>query len=81
MSEWLLKKINWFTGCIAVAFLFGLIVLAANIEIKDVDLWLHLAVGKYIVQNLSIPKVDILSCTILNTPWIIDAWDCSKPPS
>jgi len=47
--------------------LFGLIALAANVEIKDVDLWLHLAVGKYIVTNFSIPKVDILSCTILNT--------------
>jgi len=74
MSEWLLKKINWFTGCITVAFLFGLIALAANIEIKDVDLWLHLAVGKYIVTNFSIPKVDILSCTILNTPWINHEW-------
>jgi len=74
MSEWLLKKINWFAGCIAVAFLFGLIALAANIEIKDVDLWLHLAVGKYIVANFSIPKVDILSCTIPNAPWINHEW-------
>jgi len=74
MSEWLLKKINWLTGCIAVAFLFGLIALAANIEIKDVDLWLHLAVGKYIVTTFSIPKVDILSCTILNLPWINHEW-------
>jgi len=54
--------------------LFGLIALAANVEIKDVDLWLHLAVGKYIVTNFSIPKVDILSCTILNTPWINHEW-------
>jgi len=74
MSEWLLKKINWFTGCIAVAFLFGLIALAANIEIKDIDLWLHLAVGKYIVTNFSIPKVDILSCTFLNAPWVNHEW-------
>ena len=74
MNEWLLKKINWFTGCIAILFLFGLIALAANVEIKDVDLWLHLAVGKYIVTNFSIPKVDILSCTILNTPWINHEW-------
>jgi len=74
MSEWLLKKINWITGCIAIAFLFGLIALAANVEIKDVDLWLHLAVGKYIVTNFSIPKVDILSCTILNSPWINHEW-------
>ena len=74
MSEWLLKKINWFTGCITVVFLFGLIALAANVEIRDVDLWLHLATGKYIVTNFSIPKVDILSCTIFNAPWINHEW-------
>jgi len=74
MSDWFYKKISWFAGCVAIAFLFGLVVYAANIEIKDIDLWLHLAVGKHIVQNLSIPKVDFLSCTIANTPWINHEW-------
>ena len=58
----------------ALAFLFGLVTLCANIEIKDVDLWLHLAAGKHIVQTLAIPKVDFLSCTVTNTPWINHEW-------
>ncbi|MCK5260188.1 MAG: hypothetical protein KAJ70_03920 [Candidatus Omnitrophica bacterium] len=74
MSEWFYKKISWFTGYLAIAVLFGLVVFAAHIEIKDVDLWLHLAVGKNILQNFSIPKVDFLSCTIANAPWINHEW-------
>ena len=74
MSEWFYKRVSWFAGYLAVAVLFGLVVFAANIEIKDIDLWLHLATGRHIVQNLSIPKVDFLSCTIVNTPWINHEW-------
>jgi len=74
MSEWFYKKISWFAGCLAIAALFGLVVFAANIEIKDVDLWLHLAAGRHILQNFSIPKVDFLSCTIANMPWINHEW-------
>ncbi|MCK5081393.1 MAG: hypothetical protein KAR31_00670 [Candidatus Omnitrophica bacterium] len=74
MSEWFYKRMSWFTGYLAIAVLFGLIIFAANIEIKDVDLWLHLATGKHILQNFSIPKVDFLSCTITNTPWINHEW-------
>ena len=74
MSEWFYKRISWFTGYLAIAVLFGFVVFAANIEIKDIDLWLHMAVGKHILQNFSIPKVDFLSCTIANTPWINHEW-------
>ena len=74
MSEWVFKKINWVVGCLSIACLFGLIAFLTNIEIKDVDLWLHLAVGKYISQNLIIPKLDFLSCTITNSPWINHEW-------
>jgi len=31
-------------------------------------------VGKHIVESLSIPKVDFLSCTIAGTPWINHEW-------
>lgn len=74
MSEWLYKRINWFAGYLAIAALFGLVVLAANIEIKDIDLWLHLTVGKHILQNFSIPQADFLSCTITDAPWINHEW-------
>ena len=44
------------------------------IEIKDLDIWLHLATGRYIFETFSIPKIDILSCTIANQPWINHEW-------
>jgi tetratricopeptide (TPR) repeat protein len=74
MSVWFYKKISWFTGCLAILALFGLVVFSANIEIKDVDLWLHLATGKHIVQTLSVPQTDFLSCTIAGKPWINHEW-------
>ncbi|HQP10651.1 MAG TPA: hypothetical protein PKV41_04635, partial [Candidatus Omnitrophota bacterium] len=74
MSEWFYKRINWLAGYLAIAVLFGLVVLSSNIEIKDVDLWLHLAVGRHILQTFSIPRADFLSCTIAQAPWIDHEW-------
>ncbi|MBN1869481.1 MAG: tetratricopeptide repeat protein [Candidatus Omnitrophica bacterium] len=74
MSGWFYKKVSQYAGYLAIAALFGLTVFCANIEIKDVDLWLHLAVGKHIIQTLSIPRADFLSCTVANTPWIDHEW-------
>ncbi len=74
MSEWFLKKTNIIVSVLAIVVLFGLIIFAANIEIKDLDLWLHLATGKYIVDHGVIPRVDILSGTLAGTPWINHEW-------
>jgi len=74
MSEWLLKKISWVAGWLAIASLFGLVIFLSNVEIKDIDLWLHLAVGKHILQTFTIPQVDILSATVTNAPWINHEW-------
>ncbi|MBF0522412.1 MAG: tetratricopeptide repeat protein [Candidatus Omnitrophica bacterium] len=74
MSEAFLKKLNFLAGFIALLVLLGLVIFEANIEIKDLDLWLHLASGKYIVQHASIPKVDIFSCSLANRPWLNHEW-------
>lgn len=74
MSEWFFRRLNWVAGCLAAAVLFGLVAFAANIEIKDMDLWLHLAAGKHIIQYLSVPKADFLSCTITGTSWVNHEW-------
>ena len=74
MSEWFYRTVNWFAGCLAIASLFGLAVFIANIEIKDMDLWLHLAAGKHILETFSIPRSDIFSCTVANAPWINHEW-------
>ena len=48
MKEKIWAKISYFIGLLPVGALFGLLVYVANVEIKDFDLWLHLAVGKFI---------------------------------
>jgi len=72
--DWLLKKISLYFGWIASAVLFALLVYAANIEIKDLDLWFHLASGRYILENLSIPNVDVFSATVFGKPWANHEW-------
>jgi len=72
--EWFLKKISLYFGWIAYAVIFVLVVYAATIEIKDLDIWLHLASGRYILENLSIPNADIFSATVFGKPWINHEW-------
>ncbi len=74
MSNWFWKKLNYLVGLGTIAVLFSLIIFASQIEIKDLDLWLHIGTGRYIVQNHQIPHVDVLSCTIAGKPWINHEW-------
>ena len=74
MSEWFWERMKLYSGWIASLILLGLIVFVSNIEIKDSDLWLHLASGRHIIQNLQIPRVDFLSCTIPGKMWINHEW-------
>ena len=74
MREVFWKRLNYVFGLLAIGMLFGLIVLSANIEIKDLDLWLHIATGRFIVQNGYVPTTDVLSCSIAGQPWINHEW-------
>ena len=68
------QKINYLVGIITLGALFGLIICVTGVEIKDLDLWLHLAMGKFITLNKYVPSVDILSCTVRGTPWVNHEW-------
>ncbi len=74
MSDWFWKKLSFISGWAAIIVLFVLIVFSANIEIKDLDLWLHLATGRYIVTHGMIPKFDVLSFSIAGHPWVNHEW-------
>lgn len=74
MSENFWKRLNFLGYAFALAALFCLIVLEASVEIKDLDLWLHLASGKFIVEHGFIPNVDIFSVSILGKPWLDHEW-------
>jgi len=42
--------------------------------IFDLDIWLHLKAGEWILQNQAIPQNDIFSFTIQGKPWIDHSW-------
>ena len=54
--------------------IFGIVFYMAHLEVKDLDLWLHIGVGRFIVTNGVVPHFDVLSCTIAGTPWINHEW-------
>ncbi len=42
--------------------------------IQDPDLWWHLASGRYMVQHLSVPRVDVFSLTARGSAWVNTYW-------
>ncbi len=74
MKEKFLDKLAYLSGLVPLGAIFGVVVFLAHNEIKDLDLWLHLGVGKFITDNGFVPKVDILSATIAGKEWINHEW-------
>ncbi len=75
MSERFWKNLSYLAGLFSLVAVFALLVFAANIEIKDLDLWLHIGMGRYIVTHgFTVPSVDVLSCTIAGKPWVNHEW-------
>ncbi len=74
MSDFFYRTLSRIIGYFSIAVMMGLYALCANLEIKDLDLWLHLKVGKVIVESGAIPHVDILSNSIAGKPWINHEW-------
>ena len=68
------KKVDHVVGLFPLLAIFGVLVISANIEIKDLDLWLHIAMGKFITLHRSIPSVDMLSCSVGGSPWVNHEW-------
>ncbi len=69
------RRLNIVAGLFVVLSTFMLLIKMAHLEIKDLDLWLHIGMGRYIVQhNFHIPSVDILSCTVAGAPWVNHEW-------
>ena len=75
MSERFWKNLSHLAGLFSLVAVFSLLVFAANIEIKDLDLWLHIGMGRYIVTHgFAVPSVDVLSCSIAGKPWVNHEW-------
>ncbi|MCA9408002.1 MAG: hypothetical protein KC733_04895 [Candidatus Omnitrophica bacterium] len=74
MTDWFWKNLNRAVGWGSLLLFSALVIFLANVEIKDLDIWLHLAVGKFILKNLQIPFQDFLSCTVAGTQWVNHEW-------
>ncbi|MBN1869480.1 MAG: tetratricopeptide repeat protein [Candidatus Omnitrophica bacterium] len=74
MTDHFWKKANHLFGFLPLAAIFALLVVSANVEIKDLDLWLHLAMGRFITLHRTVPSVDVLSCSIAGAPWVNHEW-------
>lgn len=74
MSQGIWTQLNHLAALLAGLVLLGLVMLLANLEIKDMDLWLHLATGRYMVETGRIPHTDMLSATLAGRPWINHEW-------
>ncbi len=68
------RKISYGMGYVVIGILLGLAVFQSNLEIKDLDLWLHIATGRFIVENGYVPSIDVLSYSIQGKPWINHEW-------
>lgn len=74
MSERFWKNLSSALGWLSICVLFGLITFSSSLEIKDLDLWLHLRMGWWISHHGFVPNYDVLSCTIAGKPWVNHEW-------
>ncbi len=76
LSDNFWRRLNLIAGFFVLLSTIGFLVFMAHLEIKDLDLWLHIGMGRYIVgHNFHVPTVDILSCTLApGTPWVNHEW-------
>ena len=74
MSEKFWQRLSYIFGILAIGVVFGMTAFMASLEIKDLDLWLHLKMGKVISEHQTVPTSDMLSCTIAGKPWVNHEW-------
>jgi len=67
---------RWVQLCALAAFLAGIGINALRLKycVLDFDIWWHLKVGDWIVQNSALPHTGILSRTAANRPWVAYSW-------
>ena len=70
----LLSRLDKTLGALVIASVFSLIFIVSHRAIFDLDIWLHLKAGEYILQNKIIPTFDIFSFTLNSKPWVDHEW-------
>jgi len=57
-----------------ISFVIIFIAVLSIHKIENKDIWFHLKVGQYIVENITMPFYDVFSYTIQGQPWINQSW-------
>jgi len=73
-TERFTKNLSTVVGWLSIGMFFALVTFSSSLEIKDLDLWLHLRMGWWIVHHGFVPNYDVLSCTIAGKPWVNHEW-------
>jgi hypothetical protein len=69
------QSLQWLTvRRLAVAILFVSLFAMATREAMDPDMWWHLATGRHILEQRTIPREDIFSYTVPGRRWITHEW-------
>jgi len=74
MSERFWKNLSTTLGWLSIGVLFALITFSSSLEVKDLDLWLHLRMGWWICHHGFVPNYDVLSCAISGKTWVNHEW-------
>jgi tetratricopeptide (TPR) repeat protein len=74
MIKNLLIKIEFVARFLLIVAVFCLIFILAHRSLFDLDIWLHLKTGEYIVQNKIIPAKDLFSFVFQGKPWLNHSW-------
>ena len=66
----------WIQLSTLIAFLSGIGINAFRHKycVRDLDIWWHLKVGDWIIENLAVPHTGILSRTAEGRPWVAYSW-------
>jgi len=74
MTERFWKNLSTTFGWLSIGLFFCLVTFTSSLEIKDLDLWLHLRMGWWICHHGFVPSYDVLSGTIFGKPWVNHEW-------
>jgi tetratricopeptide (TPR) repeat protein len=74
MSERFWRNLSTTFGWLSIGMLFALVTFSSSLEIKDLDLWLHLRMGWWICHHGFVPGYDVLSGTIAGRLWVNHEW-------
>ena len=65
-------KQNWWSYLYLFGWAFA--VIAGSLWFSDPDIFWHLKVGEWIVENNAVPRTDVYSWTVYGEPWTAHQW-------